>query len=171
MSSVLCIFIQGFKDGEYNVDESCYAQDIAEIAEEFIGKVRVRGTLRKLMQRFILEAEIEATAQLVCDVSLEEFEEKVTVPLRATYHIGASDTVADEHNNVFVISDESKYIELDNVVREELVLGLPLKRIAPYWREHEWQPPINDITITDEDAPSADGRWAVLKNMLNNSQN
>lgn len=170
MSSVLSIFIQGYKDGEYTVNETCNAQDIAEIAEEFVGTVRVQGTLRKLMQRFILEAEIEATARLVCDVSLEEFEEEMRVPLRATYLLGASDAAADEHNNVFVLTDDSKEISLDTIVREELILGLPLKRIAPYWREHEWQPPTN-ITVTDENAHSADERWAVLKNMLNNSQN
>lgn len=170
MSSVIGIFIQGLKDGEYNVNEICEAQDVPEIATEFVGTIRVNGTLRKLMQRFILDAEIEATAHMICDVSLEEFEEKITVPLRATYILGADETVADEHNNIFVLSDDSKTISLEAVVREELILGLPLKRIAPYWRIHEWQPP-KQLISTDETTPLADERWAVLKNMHNNSQN
>lgn len=170
MSSIIGIFIQGLKDGEYNVDEICEAQDVPEIAAEFIGTIRVKGTLRKLMQRFILDAEIEATAHMICDVSLDEFEEKITVPLRATYILGAVDTVADEHNNIFVLSDDTKVISLEDVVREELILGLPLKRVAPYWRTHDWQPPIDHIK-TDETTPLTDDRWAVLKNMLNNSQN
>lgn len=172
MTSVIGIYIQGFKDGEYPVEENCSAEHIEDMPEEYKGLLRVHGKLRKLLNRYIVEAVIEVTAYLQCDLSLEEYTESISTEIRATFMMGVPNHMADEHNNVFVISDDSKEIPLDSVIREELVLALPLKRVAPQWRDKEWKQPADTIdNNTRQPSSFTDERWAVLKNLQQKTQN
>lgn len=169
MTSVIGIFIQGLKDGEYPVHETCTAENITEMPPEYKGVLKLNGKIRKHINRYIIEAEIEVTAFLQCDLSLEEYEENIKTPLRATFMMGVPLHTADEHNNMFVIADETKEIVLDTIIREELVLALPLKRISPQWRDKEWQQPKQEEL--NENKPFANDAWAVLKKLQSNSHN
>lgn len=169
MTSVIGIFIQGLKDGEYSVHETCNAESITEMPPEYKGVMNLNGKIRKHVNRYIVEAEIEVTAFLHCDLSLEEYKENIKTSFRATFMMGVPINSTDEHNNVFVIADETKEIALDAIVREELILALPLKRVSPQWRNKEWQQPKQEEHNDTE--PMINDTWSVLKKLQMNSHN
>jgi len=169
MISVIGIYIQGLKDGEYTIHETCNAEDVNEMPPEYKGTLNVNGKLRKHINRYLIDAEIDVTAYLQCDLSLEEYQENIRTSFHATYIIGVSSDNGDEHNNIFVIGDDTKEIALDYVIREELLLALPLKRISPQWRNKDWQQPIQEEIKENEPLPS--DTWAVLKNLQSNTLN
>ncbi len=169
MISVIGIYIQGLMDGEYTIHETCNAEDIKEMPSEYRGTLNVNGKLRKHINRYLINAEIDVTAFFQCDLSLEEYQENIRTSLHATYLIGVSSDNVDEHNNVFAITDDTKEIALDNVIREELILTLPLKRVSPQWRDKNWQQPIQEEK--NENEPLSSDTWAVLKNLQSNTLN
>ena len=62
MISVIGIYIQGLMDGEYTIHEACNAEDIKEMPSEYRGTLNVNGKLRKHINRYLINAEIDVTA-------------------------------------------------------------------------------------------------------------
>ena len=133
---MVSITIQGIKDGQYEIDIEADVREVEGMFPEFIGNLTVKGKLIKLGSRFSVIAEVMCTARLVCDLSLQEFDEPVKAELKSSYlantdlwRMRISDEYAD--NEERLISEDSKVIDITNEIREQLAVNLPMKRIAP----------------------------------------
>ena len=69
----------------------------------------------------------------------------------------------EKEGEMHIIRDDELFIDLSDEVRQELALSLPMKRIAPEFRDKEWE------DIAPEVATEIDDRWKALKGLnLNN---
>ena len=171
------IFIQGMADGQREVEVEAPVEDIPELFPEFFGNVYLEGIVKKIAKRFSFSGTAYCYAKLICDRSLQEYEEEISAEIKVSFlsenlHQHPTEE-PNEDDSTIVISEEDKYLDLTEIVREELAVNLPLKRIAPEYRDKD----LDDIfpeyspgnKAKDED--DIDDRWSVLKKVKLNSLN
>jgi uncharacterized protein len=182
--AVLVVSIKGLQDDKYALEVSAETTEITGIADvfpEFVGAIHVRGDLRKIVKRYLITATASCDARLTCDVSGEEFLERIEAVLKLEY---VADTRLflemlkksdDDPEPPYYIRDDDTSIDLTDIVRQELIVALPLKRVAPAYRHTSFEEMFPehaadagnaanapDSAETPEDAP-IDPRWAALK--------
>lgn len=174
---MLKVFIQGLKDGEYDIDLSGPVEKITEITEEFFGNIEFKGKLRKIGRRFAISGKAVCMAKMNCDLTLVEFEELIETEIKISYIavdnlLAHSEETNDKEINEYFISDDEKYIDLSQEIREELIVNLPMKRIAPENRNKSFDEIFPEFTgkkeskkIQKSKEELLDDRWAPLKNL------
>ena len=168
---MLKIPIQGLKDGNSDISLTSDVSEMGVIFPEFFGKITLTGILNKFGKRYIFKGKAVCNAKLICDRSLEEFSEEITATIDVSYLADTEvfllqDPAGDE--NIYIIREDEPFIDLSVEVCEELALNLPMKRIAPQYRDKELKDILPDRAVTDNDE-KIDERWAALKNIhLNN---
>lgn len=174
---MLKVFIQGLKDGVYDVDLSAPVSQIPLIFEEYTGNVTFKGKLRILGKRFAVTGTAECDALLLCDLSLMEYTEKIKVDIKASYL--ADDTLyalkdsIDPDSRENIIREDDKYIDITDDVREELAVSLPMKRVAPEFAGKSFEDIYPEFSAKKENkgkskGEEVDDRWAPLKNLKMN---
>ena len=172
------IFIQGIKNGEHEVDMQVPVSEIRDFYPEFFGNIEIKGNLRKFGKRFTLNLSLACKAKLICDLSLKEFEETIEGNLKLSLLADSEmsrklkiekDEIAETEKNI--ISEDDKYIDITDEVREELIVRLPMRRVAPEYKEKS----LKDIypqysSDANEDKKKTkkkepDERWAPLKKL------
>lgn len=163
--------IKGLSDGKHEIEIHADVSDIPEIFPEFIGSIRLMGLVQKIGKRYIITAQVECKALLVCDRSSEEYEEFIVAPLQLTY-IANTDLYLEQQDREeaeqpYYIREDATKISIGEEVRQELAVNLPLKRIAPAYRDKslgDLYPGIDaETSASSKDEP--DDRWAALKNI------
>ncbi len=164
---MLRIFIQGLRDGIYEIDAECDVSEIDGMFDEFIEKVKVSGTMRILGFRFALELTATCKAKMLCDISLEEFIEPISAELKLSYiadeelyRFGQDSDIAKAESRV--IHPDDKYIDISEEVREELTVNLPMKRISPEYRDKDIKEIYPEYTA-EQNIKIEDDKWAELK--------
>ena len=136
------IYIQGIKDGIHDVALEVPVEEVPSMFSEFIGKIRFKGNLRKISNRYYITGTAECNSILVCDRTLTEYEEKITAEIQLTFI--SENTLIKTHSNPQtdslerVINGDDKYIDITDDIREELAVSLPMKRVAPQFRDKEF---------------------------------
>ena len=173
MSSALAIRIQGLRDGQYSVFLTAPAESIANMAPEFFGTVTVTGTLEKVGRRYTFIGVARCQALLVCDRTLEEYTEWIEADIEVAYladtdlYLLRQGEQRDRTYELQVIREDDTHIDLAEEVRQELAVHLPMKRIAPAYRDV----PFEEL-YPQYAAPPApeDDRWAPLRQLLNKAE-
>lgn len=170
---MLTIFIRGLENGTHPVDLSMPAEDIPYIFPEFCGSVVVKGELQKLANKYFFTGTAVCSARLLCDRSGEEYTEEVTANLRLHY-IANTDMYLLKRDNPeqeqpYYIRDDDKEISIVDDVRQELAIHLPMKRIAPAYRDKDFSdiyPSASADTSSEQgEKDNTDERWAKLKDI------
>jgi uncharacterized metal-binding protein YceD (DUF177 family) len=165
------IHIQGLKDGIYDIQQSCEVERIPYIAEEYFGDITLNGSLKVLGKRFYFTGEVECKARLICDISLKEFVENIKVDLKVSFfgnHSLRRIQIYDPKQDIseIIIDEDDKFIDLTNEIREQLVVNLPMKRIAPKYVgktiEEIYPEYTGIISKKKHTAEPVDDRWAPL---------
>ncbi len=170
--------IQGIKDGEYDVDISSPTSAIEGFFPEFIGDVRFVGKLRILGKRYTVVGIAECDAQLTCDLSLEEFVEHIKVEIATSFfannelYYSIQDLSKElKDAEVHIIHEDEKYLDISDDVRQELAINLPMRRIAPKYRDKSFDEiyPQYSAAHTQKDKKASqdetDERWGPLKKL------
>ncbi len=133
--------------------------------------VTVTGLLRKHGLRYSVEADVEATARLTCDRSLEEFDEVITTSISLDYVVDHTLAAAQrgrtaelDDEEVRGIREEDKVIDVSEDVRQVLRLSIPLRAVAPAYRDKELDeihPSMREGHESESDGP-IDERWSAL---------
>jgi uncharacterized metal-binding protein YceD (DUF177 family) len=170
---MLKVFIQGLKDGEYEIDLECPVDQIPDMFEEFVDIVRLKGKLRILGRRYNISAKAECSAQLVCDVSLNEYVETISADINLAFiadellwHAGKDQARGEVAERA--IHPDDKHIDVTEDVREELAVNLPMKRVSPEYRDKDLKEVYPEYSPEKVKAPD-DDRWAALKNLKFNN--
>ena len=167
------IFIQGLKDGKHKVKLNVPVETIPEMSAEFFGDVIIEGVFRKHHNRYAFECSVSCDARLICDLSVKEFEETIIFDYKTSFikdtnmFFGQQGRELREHEERAVHNDD-KYIDITEDIREELILHLPMKRIAPEFRDKNFEdiyPDYANKKISDKSEQNIDDRWSVLKNI------
>ncbi|MFC2130326.1 DUF177 domain-containing protein [Bacteroidota bacterium] len=169
------IFKQGLKDGEYEIDMDVPVNEVPEMFDEYFGNIHLEGKLRKFGGRYSVIIEADCMAKMICDRSLKEFTEEISVNLKQTFITEGilRQTQADETKGIsreIVIHADDKYIDITNEVREIFAIGLPMKRIAPEYRTKNFSElyPEYSSGNSNENSVKIDERWIPLMKLKNN---
>ncbi|MEX0721854.1 MAG: DUF177 domain-containing protein [Balneolaceae bacterium] len=112
---------------------------------------------------------IDATVELVCDRSLSNFDYKVDQNYEVLFKAENIDESADENGAIRNYDHSSQQIDLEQDVRDTILLNLPAKKLHPRFLDDEGNPKeiLNEKfgDIPDEDEEQIDPRWEALKNL------
>lgn len=168
---MLKIPIQGLKDGNSDILLTTNTSEISGIFPEFFGEISLSGVLDKTGKRYTFNGNATCNAKLVCDRSLTEFVEVIRTPIAVSYLADTEvfllqDSDTDVSN--YIIREDEPFIDLSTEVSEELALHLPMKRVAPEFRDKKLEEILPDAAV-DSINEQIDERWSALKNIhLNN---
>lgn len=157
------IDIHGMKDGEYEIDLNTEVEKIECFFEEFFGMIDVKGVIKKVGNRFTLKSKATVKAKLVCDRSLQNYEEIVTSNVNLGFIADTKAFLESTERDIdsdIVIREDAQFIDITSEVIELLALNLPMKRIAPEFRDKDITEIFPDINSGDN---ATDERWSKLK--------
>ncbi|CAN5439029.1 hypothetical protein BH10BAC6_BH10BAC6_10900 [soil metagenome] len=168
------LIIQGLNDGVDLFDFDVPVSDIPLLSSEFIGSVHVEGRLQKRNRRYDVQWSATATARLICDRSLEEFDEEISVDVMQefvadSHHMfGDIDAERNEDSQVIPIREDATVIDITDEVRQELMVHLPMRRVAPKYRDKKLAELFPELEGRDAEAPQPDvvsDQWAALRKL------
>ncbi|MBU3742220.1 MAG: DUF177 domain-containing protein [Candidatus Kapabacteria bacterium] len=169
-AAMITVPIQGMQDGQVLFDITVPASDIPDISSEFSRDIRVAGTVTRTGRRFAIRCTVETLAVLVCDRSLEEFDEPLCVELDLSFVVDTEGAITRsrteqlDDEGPIPIRDDAKTIDITDEVRQELTVHLPMRRVAPRYRDKDITEIYGDMSKGDQDeAPPADDTWAALR--------
>ena len=169
------IYIQGLKDGFYDIDMMNPVTDVDEIFPEFFGNITVKGKLRKFGKRFTFTGSIVCNAKLICDLSLKEYIQEIRGELNTSFLADsvlfrlheAENSTDDETERI--IHEDDKFIDISPEVREELAISIPMKRISPEFADKDFEDLYPQYSTKyksfDPETVEEDQRWSVLKKL------
>lgn len=171
---MISIDIIGLQDGSHPIALNVSTTDIPGISPEYVGSVVIDGHLHKIGKRFQLDAEVQATAQLVCDRSLEEYNEPIITELGLDFVVDSALALKQEghlddldDDDVRGLRDDARSLDITDDVRQLLILALPMKRVAPQYRTAELTDihPVLGSDSSESSSDTIDDRWAALKDI------
>jgi uncharacterized protein len=97
---------------------------------EFAEEIGVEGTVEKTNGQFLLSAEITASADLLCDRCLAPMRTPIAPRYRMWYVLEGGNTPRVDPAELQVIPAGLTVIELDEDVRQTILLSVPLKHVC-----------------------------------------
>jgi uncharacterized protein len=162
------IYVKGLKDGLHDIELSEPVDTVPDLSDEFFGNIEVTGKLRVIGNRFNFFGKAVCSAKLVCDRTLKEFVQDVEAEFSIAYIVdttGSAADIADQEEKERILSKEDKYIDITDDVREELILNIPMKRIAPDVNDMEFDDIYPEYSANKNKKIEDDDRWSALKNI------
>ncbi len=160
------IYIQDLVIGSNKIEQSEPSSIFGETLEKFVGDVKVKGKLIKLANHYNLDVTINASLILKCDLTLEDFTEEIT----ANLNVNIFDTIAGNKlgdEEAIYLDKDQKYIDITDKIYEEIILAIPMKKVAPEVRGKS----LEEIfpNLVNNDSP-VNNTWDALKNikLINN---
>lgn len=169
------IHIQGLENKRYTYEFEG-GNEFFEFFEQDIitsGQFKAEVILDKNSALLQLFFDIEGTIGLVCDRSLEPFDEPIHVKERYIYKFGdRHEEITDE---IEMIPQNTATINLAQHIYDFIAVSLPMKKLHPRFRnEEELEEDNKFIYSTDEDTVEEekndeviDPRWAALLSLKN----
>lgn len=139
------------------------------------GKLTVDISLEKSDRMIQLQPIIQGIITLICDRSLEEFEEEIHSDRTMLYKFGEEEQELSE--DVMVIHKDTQTINVASILLEFILLEVPMKKIHPKYREEFDDDDESELLVvytseadeTEEEEPDneeqIDPRWEKLKNL------
>lgn len=172
--SGLQLSIAGFHGGSRDVDITIPAQNVPAIGAQFNGVITVTGTMRRVGNRIYVDVMVESPAELECDRSLTLYTEVIQRHVALVYEVD-SDLALEQRDadlsevEIRGIAPDRQWIDLTDDVRQELLLGLPMKRVAPEYRDQELTELYPSLLNGSSDASiPSDDRWDALRKLRGN---
>jgi len=167
--------INGMRDGQHVIDSTHPVSDIPGLGPEYTGTIHIDGIVVRRAPKFTVIVSCEANAHLVCDRSLEEYDEPITIDLDLDFvtdsplaNVQRKNPEALDDEMVRAIRDEDNVIDLTEDIRQELTVALPMRRVSPAHRDKNLEEIFPTIADTDTKGPNdetPDGRWEALKKL------
>jgi uncharacterized metal-binding protein YceD (DUF177 family) len=173
------IDIYGLEDKQYDYDMESGDAFFQELEQDLIehGKFKTHVVLNKSATMMQLNFETKGVVTLICDRSLEPFEEPVDSNDRIILKFGDHDEeLTDE---IEMINRNTNRINIARYIFDFIALSLPIKKIHPDLRdEDDESDPLDDEegvlvyssedqkeTIENEEEEKIDPRWEALKKL------
>ncbi|MFN3194801.1 MAG: YceD family protein [Chlorobiota bacterium] len=167
---MLFVDIVGLKNGKHHFEiKSDVGSDFK--TKELVNPVSVKGDLIVHSNNIFLDAIASTEMKLKCDLSLEEYTENIEAEIKISI-IKRQDSMNidsenEESENTIVITDEQQKVDISEIVAQELLVKIPMKKVAPKYRGkkiEEIHPSINK----SEDKEEGQSPFDVLKKLNNN---
>ncbi|MGB9702288.1 MAG: YceD family protein [Candidatus Kapaibacteriota bacterium] len=167
---MLIVRVHGIKDGKSVLDLECDTSEIENISEEFFGKVNVHAVFTKVGKRYTLIGNAQCQAKLICDISLEEYDELINAEISYTFIANTESYMLrkdigdyETDNGEIIVHEDDQFIDISDLIRQDLLLNLPIKRVSPNYRDKSFEdlhPELSSKNIKDDVVAE---RWLDLK--------
>lgn len=112
-----------------------------------------------LMVTFHFEAEV----QLICDRSLDEYWQPLTGSYSILFKVDAQEESEDDQMSVRRLDISGNIINIEDEVRDTILLAVPLKKIHPRYFDENGE--LIELDLPKEASDEIDPRWEALKNL------
>jgi uncharacterized metal-binding protein YceD (DUF177 family) len=112
-----------------------------------------------------VEFHIAGTVRLICDRSLEPFDQNVKIDQKIIFKYGTEEKEITE--DVMMITHHTESLELGQLMYEFIGLTIPMKKLHPRFQEQE-QEGIIYTSGAEEESKETDPRWDILKKLSKN---
>jgi len=154
----------------FELDRAFFAQFEQNLVQD--GNLHADVTLDKTDRLLTLDFHITGTVRLVCDRSLDEFDQPIDVKEQLLVRFGDRELELDD--NVLQITPETQTLPLAQHLFDYIGLALPMKKLHPRFQNEPDENPESDSKLIfttrqpgddadDEDA--GDPRWDALRNL------
>jgi uncharacterized metal-binding protein YceD (DUF177 family) len=160
------ISVKGMEDGNKSIVLTYPTEKLTDLTEYFFDDIRITGKLVKLKDRINFDGSVECEGKFICDRSLKEYDEIISNDLKWTCIMktaGDEETQSSEPGMLSIGIDETE-IDITGEVIEQLLVAIPMKKIAPEFRDKDITEIYPDFTI-DEDERKVNTEWSKLKNL------
>ena len=167
---MLFVDIVGLKNGKHHFEiKSDVGSDFN--TKELVNTVSVKGDLIVHSNNIFLDAIASTEMKLKCDLSLEEYSEKIEADIKINI-IKRQDSMKVESNNeesdnTILISDEQQKVDISEIVAQELLVKIPMKKVAPQHRGKRIED-IHPSVNRNDDKEEGQSPFDVLKKLNNN---
>jgi uncharacterized metal-binding protein YceD (DUF177 family) len=180
------IDIYGLEDKQYDYDMESGDAFFEELEQDLIehGHFKTHVVLTKSATMIQLHFHTEGSVELLCDRTLEPFEEPVDSSERIILKFGdRNEELTDE---IEIINRNTNRINVAKYIFEFIALSLPVKKLHPSLREEEYDDEdledddeviliysSEDQEESEEDSDSEekiDPRWEALKKLKGNQE-
>ncbi len=125
----------------------------------------------RTMQFVRTKLDINAFVEVICDRSLDAFDYEVDKTYEVLFKAEQVEESADENGAIRNYDHKLKQIDLEQDVRDTLLLELPVKKLHPRFLDQDGNPieyfSQNFGEAPEEDEEKIDPRWEVLKELKN----
>lgn len=154
---------------EFAIDNSLFEAFEHSLVEKGSGKCHL--TLDKTETMMTLNFKIEASVELACDRSLDEFDFPIKLEEQLIIKFGSDNYALSE--DVIVIKEDTASLNVGDYIYEYISLAIPLKKLHPrYEAIEDEQPDLIYTSQKDEDDSNKndqlDPRWEALKKLKGN---
>ena len=166
---MLKISILGMEDGDNAFHSSCDSSEIQDMFTEFNGLVEIEGVIKKQGKRLILHAHASCNTTLTCDISGEDYDQKIEAAIMKHFRIDTQlfDLQTDkEDGDEILLRDDEEVIDITEEVRQELVIHLPMKKVSLAYADISFETLHPDLlTKEEEKIDGEDSPFAALKHL------
>ena len=171
------IDIQGLKFKEHFYEFEAETAFFEALEQDLIQTGQFKTTLRleKSSTMLVLDFHIVGQVELICDRSLEEFQEPIDLTERLIMKFGDhNEELSDE---ILLIRHETVRINVAQTIFDYIALSLPMKRLHPSFRNEESNDEegklvfSSEMNVETEQTPdaepktTADPRWEALQKL------
>jgi uncharacterized protein len=164
--------IHGIKDGKFEINLSCITNEIKNLPEEFFGQINVEAILTKVGKRYTLTGKVRCNAHLVCDISLEEYDEEILANFEFVfiantemYLMREEKDIYETESNEIIIHEDDQYLDISELIRQELLLNIPLKKVAPKYRDLSFEELYPQFSSDKNKEKDVEDVWSELKKL------
>ncbi|MBN7816063.1 YceD family protein [Algoriphagus pacificus] len=174
-------FVEGRHEIEFEIGDSFFQHfEDNNLVEK--GQMIVRIIMDKGAHLIEMDFHIQGTVNLICDRSLEEFEQPLDIHEKMIYKFGSEEKEINE--DVMMITRDTPSVNVAQLIYEFILLNLPAKKIHPDYRneldDEDFEGEGGIVYLDDEnfeddelednskeEPKEIDPRWASLKNLKN----
>ncbi|MFA7325364.1 MAG: YceD family protein [Candidatus Kapaibacterium sp.] len=162
---MLLLNAQGLSNGKHYVEISGIAD--GDFKSEIIdSEVFIEGSLRVYNDRIILNGKAWTSAKLVCDLSLEEYRERIEAEVNINIIKGMKEEYRTEKDeNIIYVGEEEKNANITEIVVQELLVKVPMKKVAPQYKDKDIEEIYPEIKEIKKEGLSP---FDILKNLKHN---
>ena len=167
---MLFVDIVGLKNGKHRFEiHSDVGKDYE--TKELVNPVSVSGQLIVHSDNIFLNGIASTDMKLKCDLSLEDYIENIKAEIKINI-IKRQDSMKVESNNeesdnTILISDEQQKVDISEIVAQELLVKIPMKKVAPQHRGKRIED-IHPSVNRNDDKEEGQSPFDVLKKLNNN---
>jgi len=161
---MLQIDIRRLERGVHELEISPTAEDLELDPKDFTDlNVGVRLDIGG--SRMYVQFWVSATASLICDRTLEAFTQPIEGSFAVVFVPPKEIDAENEDDRLFPLEDGAEEIDLTDIVRDTLLLSVPIRKIAPGAEDEDLPTSFGAPDDGDEDP-----RWAALKALGSSSK-
>ncbi|RTQ52363.1 DUF177 domain-containing protein [Hymenobacter gummosus] len=138
------------------------------------GQLRADVVVDKTAQRIVIDTHIVGTVQLVCDRSLDEFDQPIDVENQLLLRFGEEELELDD--DVLQVTPDKQTLPMAQHFFDYIGLALPMKKLHPRFQDEEDDNPDAEAKLIystgtssddadDDDEDLGDPRWNALRNL------